>query len=180
MASKIKVDQLETADGTGTIALQNQLSGLTTASLPTVTTDKLGTGAVLQIVHNSNIAAFTSTSTSLADTNYTISITPKSASSTILVVFSGEWGTSGNGRSGMDIQTNSSGSYATIDGQSSYFMWSEQYQCSMNTITAIETSIGTTNTVTYKARARIISSGLTIYVPMDPPNSHAIAYEIAG
>ena len=37
MASKIKVDQLETADGSGTIALQNQLSGMTTASLPTVT-----------------------------------------------------------------------------------------------------------------------------------------------
>ena len=34
MASKIKVDQLETADGTGTIVLQNQLSGMTTASLP--------------------------------------------------------------------------------------------------------------------------------------------------
>ena len=40
MASKIKVDQLETADGTGTIALQNQLSGMTTASLPAVP-DKL-------------------------------------------------------------------------------------------------------------------------------------------
>ena len=34
MASKIKVDQIQTADGTGTIALQNQLSGMTTASLP--------------------------------------------------------------------------------------------------------------------------------------------------
>ena len=35
MASKIKVDQLETADGSGTIALQNQLSGMTNASMPT-------------------------------------------------------------------------------------------------------------------------------------------------
>jgi hypothetical protein len=43
MASKIKVDQLETADGSGTIALQNQLSGLTSASMPT--------GSVLQVVH---------------------------------------------------------------------------------------------------------------------------------
>jgi hypothetical protein len=52
MASKIKVDQIQTADGTGTIALQNQLSGMTTASLPTITTDKLGAGAVLQVVTN--------------------------------------------------------------------------------------------------------------------------------
>ncbi len=44
MASKIKVDQLETADGTGTIALQNQLSGLTSASMPT--------GSVIQVVQN--------------------------------------------------------------------------------------------------------------------------------
>ena len=36
MASKIKVDQIQTADGSGTIALHNQLSGMTTASLPTV------------------------------------------------------------------------------------------------------------------------------------------------
>ena len=34
MASKIKVDQIQTADGTGTIALQNQLSGMTSASMP--------------------------------------------------------------------------------------------------------------------------------------------------
>ena len=42
MASKVKVDQLETLDGTGTIALQNQLSGMTIASMPT--------GTVLQVV----------------------------------------------------------------------------------------------------------------------------------
>ena len=41
MASKIKVDQLQTADGTGTIALQNQLSGMTSASMPS--------GSVLQV-----------------------------------------------------------------------------------------------------------------------------------
>jgi hypothetical protein len=38
MASKIKVDTLETADGTGSIALSNQLSGMTVASLPTTGT----------------------------------------------------------------------------------------------------------------------------------------------
>ena len=54
MASKIKVDQIQTADGTGTIALQNQLSGLTNASMPT--------GSVLQVVSVANGTKVTSTS----------------------------------------------------------------------------------------------------------------------
>ena len=43
MASKIKVDTLETANGSGTIALSNQLSGMTGASMPS--------GSVLQVVN---------------------------------------------------------------------------------------------------------------------------------
>ena len=35
MTSVLKVDQIQTADGSGTIALQNQLSGMTSASMPT-------------------------------------------------------------------------------------------------------------------------------------------------
>jgi hypothetical protein len=44
MASKIKVDTLETGDGTGNIILSNQFSGMTTASLPSsvVTEDASG------------------------------------------------------------------------------------------------------------------------------------------
>ena len=57
MASKIKVDQLETADGSGTIALQNQLSGLTSASMPT--------GSVLQVVQVNTTANTTTTSAAM-------------------------------------------------------------------------------------------------------------------
>ena len=64
MASTLKVDTIQTNDGTGTIALQNQLSGLTTASLPTVTTDKLGAGAVLQVVQTANSSASSTTTSS--------------------------------------------------------------------------------------------------------------------
>ena len=88
MASKIKVDQLETADGSGTIALQNQLSGMTTASLPTVTTNKLGTGAVLQFKHAqlSGLSGVSTTSTSLVDTGISLSITPTSSSNKMVIV----------------------------------------------------------------------------------------------
>ena len=78
MASKIKVDQIQTADGTGTIALQNQLSGMTSVSMPT--------GSVLQVVQgttNTQVAA-----TGTASTNLSASITPSSTSSKILVLFS--------------------------------------------------------------------------------------------
>ena len=91
MASKIKVDQIQTADGTGTIALQNQLSGMTTASLPTVTTDKLGTGAVLQVVSAASASEETTTSSSFQESGVlTVNITPASTSSKFWIVASFE------------------------------------------------------------------------------------------
>ena len=81
MASKIKVDQLETADGTGTIALQNQLSGMTSASMPT--------GSVLQVVHTEHSGFVTTTSTSWS-TGMTGAITPSSTSSKIVLMYCGQ------------------------------------------------------------------------------------------
>jgi hypothetical protein len=82
MASKIKVDQLETADGTGTIALQNQLSGMTSASMPT--------GSVLQVVQGTELeSTITNSSTSFADMSISANITPISTSSKILVKITG-------------------------------------------------------------------------------------------
>jgi len=79
MASKIKVDQIQTADGSGTIALQNQLSGLTSASMPT--------GSVLQVVQNttSTTTHFNDTTTLHTATDLNVTITPSSSSSKILV-----------------------------------------------------------------------------------------------
>ncbi len=54
MASKIKVDQIQTADGTGTIALQNQLSGMTTASVPQLTTSQMPSGTWVLAAHGEN------------------------------------------------------------------------------------------------------------------------------
>ena len=79
MASKIKVDQLETADGSGTIALQNQLSGMTNLSLPT--------GAILQVAYDSKTTAVTTSSSTYSDIGITASITPTSASNHIYI----EW-----------------------------------------------------------------------------------------
>ena len=78
MASKIKVDQIQTADGTGTIALQNQISGMTGASMPT--------GSVLQVL---NVVMTTPTAAAITGWNditpLVLTITPSSTSSKILV-----------------------------------------------------------------------------------------------
>jgi len=81
MASKIKVDQIQTADGTGTIALQNQLSGMTSASMPT--------GSVLQVVSTSSLGNIVIGSSSFVDTGLGVNITPSSTSSKILITLSG-------------------------------------------------------------------------------------------
>ena len=80
MASKIKVDQIQTIDGTGTIALQNQLSGLTSASMPT--------GASLQTVYENHNTTLSTTSTSLVTTGLTATITPSSTSNKVLITVS--------------------------------------------------------------------------------------------
>jgi hypothetical protein len=81
MASKIKVDQIQTADGSGTIALQNQLSGMTSASMPT--------GSVLQVVTwRSTTHNTTTTSQSFVDAGIAATIAPSSTSSKVLVMVS--------------------------------------------------------------------------------------------
>ena len=89
MASKIKVDQIQTADGTGTIALQNQLSGMTTASLPALGSAQMPTGSVLQVVQGTMLAGIGSSSTTWAATGLDATITPTSSSSKILVMAGG-------------------------------------------------------------------------------------------
>jgi len=79
MTSKLKTDVLETVSGSGTIALTNQLSGMTHASVPS--------GSVLQVV-NFISTAKTSQSASTTDTivsDITKSITPLAANSKFLI-----------------------------------------------------------------------------------------------
>ena len=79
MTSKLKTDILETVSGSGTIALTNQLTGMTDASMPS--------GSVLQVV-NFISTAKTSQSSSQTDTivsDITKSITPLAANSKFLI-----------------------------------------------------------------------------------------------
>jgi hypothetical protein len=84
MASKLKVDSLETTAGTGTIALSNQLSGMTVSSLPTLTSTEMPAGSVLQVVTVTDSSEMTLATTSYIDTGMSVAITPASTSNKIL------------------------------------------------------------------------------------------------
>ena len=81
MTSKLKTDVLETVSGSGTIALTNQLSGMTSASMPA--------GHILQTVTSMSTTVNTTTSTSLVATSHSVTITPSSATSKILILHQG-------------------------------------------------------------------------------------------
>ena len=80
MTSKLKTDILETVSGSGTIALTNQLSGMTHESM--------AVGSVIQVVtkehtQSSNVST-TSTSYVALGSSFELAITPKYANSLII------------------------------------------------------------------------------------------------
>ena len=166
----------------------NQLINLASNITGTLPTGNGGTGAtsfstakVLQVVTSVPTSNFSTSSTSLVDTPYSVTITPTATNSKMIVEFSGNWGSDPAGRNQVSVQTNSSGSYATIK-TSSYASWNNSSGSgSMDTIRVIESPIGTTNAVTYKLQTKIISAGQTMYIPINS-NDAALStvYEIAG
>ena len=81
MTSKLKTDILETVSGSGTIALTNQLTGMTSASMPA--------GHILQTVKSASTTVNVTTSTSFVATSHSVTITPSSATSKILILHQG-------------------------------------------------------------------------------------------
>ena len=117
MASKIKVDQIQTADGTGTIALQNQLSGMTSASMPTPI---CGTMYVVNTWTLSNATVDIGASAELSgmtfnDTNNSLVI----ATAGIYSVSYMAWGsvTSANSNDGVALEIHKQGSVITASSR---------------------------------------------------------------
>ena len=82
MTSKLKTDVLETVSGSGTIALTNQLSGMTSASMPS--------GSVLQVINASTSTSVGNAGSGWADAGIVATITPSSTSSKILILVDGQ------------------------------------------------------------------------------------------
>jgi hypothetical protein len=87
MTSKLKTDVLETVSGSGTIALTNQLSGMTTASLPALGSAQMPSGSVIQVLTNKGSAGLSLTSGTFITTGMSLAITPSSSSNKILAMF---------------------------------------------------------------------------------------------
>ena len=89
MTSKLKTDVLETVSGSGTIALTNQLSGMTSASVPLLTEAHVPAGSVIAVYHQSlGTGSIATTSTSFVDTGLSITLTPASTGSRFYISYS--------------------------------------------------------------------------------------------
>ena len=174
MASKIKVDQLETADGTGTIALQNQLSGMTTASLPT--------GSVLQVVESQmEGTGVTTTSSSFVATGHSVTITPSSTSSKILVSIlgGGSYLPTGNTMARVTIYRDSTNiGHSTKGLESHYTVGTTGFTLSPHAMRVLD-SPSTTSAITYQAYMNT-DGGTFQYHSNDRGTISFIAMEIAG
>jgi len=177
MASKIKVDQLETADGSGTIALQNQLSGMTTASLPALGSAQMPTGSVLQVVSMNHNSETGTSSTSFIDNGLTLSITPSATSSKIYI--------SVNQNSCRAVTNQVLAQMQLVRGSTVISLFEKE--CDFITVNEIQAygtnyldSPSTTSTVTYKVQVRKVSGSGSFYWNSGGSNSTITLMEIAG
>ena len=172
MTSKLKTDVLETVSGSGTIALTNQLSGMTSASVPS--------GSVLQVVHAIYATAVGSSSSTYADTGLTASITPTSTSSKVLVTIH---------QNGVDKRTNNT--YVAIKllrGSSVISTLSlvaaATGTTTLNSVGSVSTEIldspSSTSSVTYKTQFASTANTATAYVQMENVTSTITLMEIKG
>ena len=108
MTSKLKTDVLETGSGSGTIALNNQLSGMTSASVPS--------GSVIQVLTNKSSGGLVLTSGTFITTGMSLAITPSSTSNKILAMFLSKSLTTLAANTGINVSLRRSGSDVSKSG----------------------------------------------------------------
>ena len=174
MASKIKVDELETADGSGTIALQNQLSGLASASMPT--------GSVLQVVYATAHTEVSTSSSSYVATDLAATITPSSSSSKILVSYSGTFYHYSNVQVSSTIYRGSTDIAAIGTNNGIMRSWFESTRGFFLHQGQLLDSPNTTSATTYKVYVKKNSGDYTIDFPTSAANTFPsiTLMEIAG
>jgi hypothetical protein len=169
-------------DTSGSVILQApSVAGSTTLTLPTttgtlVTSNAMPTGSVLQVVNTIKTNTFTTSSASLVDvTGLSVSITPTSASSKILVLVNVR-GTSSNGTAnagdaGIVLVRNSTNIAVSTGG--SFYNWMGQISGRNIGSTAVQASASvafldspaTTSSITYKIQCS--TAGGTLFINRD-------------
>jgi len=154
-------------------------SNITTGTLPFA---QLPTGSVLQVVNAQTTTETTTTSTTFSDTTLTATITPKFATSKILVVVvqSGLAKAAGNGGSGVAVKLLRGATDLTT------FARAVAYTGVSNTLYAGAAAVSyldspaTTSATTYKTQFGSNSSGGNIYVQINDQASTITLMEIAA
>jgi hypothetical protein len=151
MTSKLKTDVLETVSGSGTIALTNQLSGMTSASVPS--------GSVLQVIEGTPYTAYATTSVIIPrddtipqiseGTEYvTVAITPTSSSSKLHITAS-----SGQTNSGAAaFVTMALFQDSTANALASSYAYHSAANWPRDSILKYEMTSGTTSETTFRLR----------------------------
>jgi len=137
-------------DGNGTMTVGNgDITGITRGAIESTA---IGTGAVLQVVSNTFNSYVTSTSNTLVDSGLTLSITPTSSTSKILVFFNlGLQGGSDNSMTGRTVLLRNA---TTIHDLPGVFIVGVQYPTvvtSMANANVLD-SPATTSAITYKVQ----------------------------
>jgi hypothetical protein len=135
--------------GASVIASSIPGTAFATAAIPST---KIGTGAVLQVVSNTFNSYVTSTSTTLVDSGLTLSITPSSSTSKILVFFTlGFQGGSNDNMSGRVVLLRNA---TTIHDLPGVFIVGVQYPTVVTSMTSANLldSPATTSAITYKVQ----------------------------
>ena len=155
MTSKLKTDVLETVSGSGTIALTNQLSGMTSASVPA--------GGVVQVVGFNSVASTIMTSGTYATTHLTQNITPLYANSKILVQIFGSIYFSAAAEHGRG-QIRKDGNTITgyTGGDLLQYLAAATARASLQSSFVITTA-GSTNTATYAYYMNVSGGTIEIY-----------------
>ena len=170
MTSKLKTDVLETVSGSGTIALTNQLSGMTSASMPS--------GSVIQVVSANTATSVTIATTTFTDTGITATITPSYTSSKILVMATVALNHGNQEGIGIKLLRGSTQLYA--NGNQFSFLYSDgvsdQYR--RGSIYELD-SPSTTSATTYKIQAGTYNGG-SIAISGGSGRSEIILMEIKG
>ena len=174
MTSKLKTDVLETVSGSGTIALTNQLSGMTSASVPLLDHTKMPAGSVLQVIQtSSHNAQISTTSTSFVASGIIATITPKYANSLILVSWNSSMTYSGGIFGGIIFVNIGGAGYNQMVGSSSYHMGYINTNYNNYSPTHVDVQHQCTNTSTLNFQPYIKTTASTAHL-VHPGSSYAL------
>jgi hypothetical protein len=178
--SKIEVDAIEPQSGTSlTLGASGDTITIPSGATLTNSGTATGFGKVLQVVNTTSATQRTTTSTSFVDSGLSVSITPSSASSKILIIFSsfGYADTTGQAsvytayRNAVNLGDGTVGNFKFVNGGSNL-----EYGMNFQ----IYDTPSTTSAISYTVYHKVTGGSAISYISRSSAPSYLTAMEIAG